>query len=315
MALTASDIAALPRGRMPGRLAEIGDQQTLLSTVESALGILDTVWKSEAVIEFDLNGNVLDANQNFLAAMGYGLSEIVGRHHRQFVAANFANSAAYRKFWDRLRRGEYVAGEFERVHKSGASVWIHATYSPVFAEAGRISKFIKVARDITPSKAVSVAIETALRSLAEDDFDRVAKDAMAGIERSSGEIVTIASMIEDIARRTSMLGLNAEIEASHAGEHGHGFSVVAREIRNLADQAAGSADRIRDLTSGAITAIREGGGRIDDSVGQMRETLQSIAATQDALNAYESAEGAEKRAALGTLTEARAALDGATGRL
>src|SRR5438477_195113 len=85
---------------------------------------LDAISKSQAIIEFDMAGEVLKANSNFRAALGYHLSEVRGRHHRMFVAPAYANSAEYREFWDRLGRGEYQAAEYLRLGKGGREVWI-----------------------------------------------------------------------------------------------------------------------------------------------------------------------------------------------
>ena len=117
--------------------------------LESKIAALD---KSQAVIEFDLEGNVLAANANFLAALHYQLSEIQGRHHSLFVEPETRASQAYREFWDRLRRGEYQSGEFQRVTKDGKPVWIQASYNPLLDRRGKPYKVVKFAADITAQK-------------------------------------------------------------------------------------------------------------------------------------------------------------------
>lgn len=109
--------------------------------------------RTQAVIEFDVNGTILNANQNFLSAMGYDLHEIVGQHHSMFVDAETKNSAEYRVFWESLARGINSVKEFKRVAKGGRTVWIHASYNPLIGEDGRPYKVIKYATDITQNKA------------------------------------------------------------------------------------------------------------------------------------------------------------------
>lgn len=114
--------------------------------------VLNAVDKTQARIEFDLDGNILDANQGFLNLMGYQLNEIQGKHHRIFVSGDDANHSEYKAFWNNLRRGEFQSGEFKRVTKHKTEVWIHAAYNPVLDSEGRVSHFVKFAVDITSQK-------------------------------------------------------------------------------------------------------------------------------------------------------------------
>ncbi|WP_372394077.1 PAS domain-containing protein [Xanthomonas sp. NCPPB 3582] len=102
-----------------------------------------------AVIEFDLDGRILDANQNFLSLMGYRLEEVVGQHHRMFVTANDRDSESYRQLWEALRRGDFSAGRFCRLDKHGREVWINASYNPLLDRAGKAYRVVKYATDIT----------------------------------------------------------------------------------------------------------------------------------------------------------------------
>ncbi|PPT88657.1 chemotaxis protein [Xanthomonas arboricola] len=112
-------------------------------------GRIDAIDKVMAVIEFSLDGTVLDANENFLAVMGYRLDEIRGKHHGMFVDAQTRQSAAYRAFWDKLGRGAFDAGRYKRLNKDGSEVWIQASYNPVLDEHGRPYKVVKYATDVT----------------------------------------------------------------------------------------------------------------------------------------------------------------------
>ncbi|HEX8484303.1 PAS domain S-box protein [Sphingomonas sp.] len=116
---------------------------------------LAAIRRSQAVIEFALDGTILDANDNFLAVMGYRLDEVVGRHHRIFVDPILASSLEYAQFWERLSAGEFFAAEFKRLAKGGKQIWIQGAYNPVFDAEGRPFKIIKFATDITANKMQS----------------------------------------------------------------------------------------------------------------------------------------------------------------
>ena len=115
-------------------------------------GQIEAISKSQAVIEFDLDGNILSANDNFLDTMGYRLEEIRGKHHSLFVAPDYKASAQYRQFWEQLKRGEFDSGEYQRVDKHGREVWIQASYNPIFDLNGKPCKVIKYAIDVTARK-------------------------------------------------------------------------------------------------------------------------------------------------------------------
>lgn len=116
---------------------------------EDSKAILDALARSQAVIQFKDDGTILDANDNFLAAMGYTLNEIIGKHHRMFVTSRFAESKEYNDFWTGLRRGEFKTAQFKRIAKGGREVWIQATYNPILDRKGQVTKVIKFATDVT----------------------------------------------------------------------------------------------------------------------------------------------------------------------
>src|SRR5215813_9950913 len=112
-------------------------------------GQIEAIGKSQAVIEFNLDGTIIQANDNFLRALGYSLSEIKGRHHSMFVEQADRESPAYREFWAALNRGEFQAAEYKRIGKGGKEVWIQASYNPIFDLNGKPFKVVKYATDIT----------------------------------------------------------------------------------------------------------------------------------------------------------------------
>jgi methyl-accepting chemotaxis protein len=112
-------------------------------------GMIEAINRVQAVISFDLKGNVLDANENFLSIFGYRLEDVVGKHHRIFCESRYAESAAYQEFWQRLGNGEYDSGEFKRLAKDGSEIWLQASYNPILDAGGRPVKVVKFATDIT----------------------------------------------------------------------------------------------------------------------------------------------------------------------
>lgn len=131
--------------RKPKQTRQSGDQGKLveLSNMFAAIS------KSQAVIEFNLDGTIIAANDNFLKALGYSLDEIVGHHHSMFVPEAVRQSAEYREFWTRLNRGENLPGEYTRVTKSGREIVIQASYNPIADASGKLAKVVKFASDVT----------------------------------------------------------------------------------------------------------------------------------------------------------------------
>ena len=123
---------------------------TLQHTVTHQASMLDAIERSMAVIEFDPQGNVLRANDNFLKATGYRAEQVVGQSHRMFCTPAFARSAEYQQLWANLRNGQFQSGTFERQASNGESVWLEASYNPVRDEAGQVIKVVKFAMDVTP---------------------------------------------------------------------------------------------------------------------------------------------------------------------
>jgi methyl-accepting chemotaxis protein len=133
-------------GPTPQEQQALLERQRELADLKSRLAAIDRI---QAVIEFTLDGTIVTANENFLRATGYGLEEIKGRHHSMFVDGEYANSAEYRQFWDKFRRGAYDAGRYCRKAKGGRDLWLQASYNPIFDADGKPAKVIKYATDIT----------------------------------------------------------------------------------------------------------------------------------------------------------------------
>jgi methyl-accepting chemotaxis protein len=150
------------------------DFESQNTTDESSLkNVMAAINRSQAVIEFNLDGTIITANENFLKTLGYGLSEIQGRHHRMFCEPEYASTTEYEEFWLKLRRGEFFSGEFHRLGRGGKDIWIMASYCPVMDGDGKLEKIIKVATDITESKKelqVRTAIMNTTSIISESDL-------------------------------------------------------------------------------------------------------------------------------------------------
>ena len=134
---------AIPRIRRPARTGSSGNTLAEKTSLIAALG------RSQAMIEFEMDGTIIHANDNFLQAIGYTLDEIKGRHHSMFVDDATKAAPEYREFWARLNRGEFNAARYKRLGKGGKTVWIQATYNPILDERGRPIKVVKFAVDVT----------------------------------------------------------------------------------------------------------------------------------------------------------------------
>ena len=236
-------------------------------------GQLEAIGKSQAMIEFNLDGTIISANENFLGAMGYSLDEIKGRHHRMFVASDEANSSEYAAFWQKLGRGEFDARVYRRLAKGGREIWIQASYNPIFDANGRPFKVVKYATEVTKiiqmggiaedavanTQSVAAAIEEMSASIAEiSENMQMSKDAAMGIVNDSARsseaaeqlnectkaMESVVQLINNIAKQVNLLALNATIEAARAGEAGKGFAVVASEVKNLATQTTKATEDI-----------------------------------------------------------------------
>lgn len=153
--------------------------------------LLDAINRSQAVIYFAADGTILDANDNFLGAMGYRLDEIKGKHHRLFVDPEYAKQPEYREFWESLRRGEYQASMFRRLGKGGKEIWIQASYNPIFDKSGKVFKVVKFATDLTEQRAQKARD---MAALADSFRDRV-QSITGSLASASTELAHTAELL------------------------------------------------------------------------------------------------------------------------
>lgn len=177
--------------------------------------------RSQAVIEFDMQGKILSANKNFLDVMGYELSDIQGRHHSMFVDASEVSGPEYSNFWKQLNAGEFFSGEFRRIAKNAKDVWIQASYNPIFDADGKPIKVVKFASDVTEQKQAFVEISEVLHALAAGDLtQRVKGHYQADLEQLkdalNNTLERLASFIEQIQEASSQVLLGTtEINAGN----------------------------------------------------------------------------------------------------
>jgi methyl-accepting chemotaxis protein len=258
----------------------------------------------QAVIAFELDGTIIEANENFLATLGYRLEEIVGRHHSMFCDSDFVKSNEYRAFWQRLGSGEYTSAEFQRFGKGGKEIWIQASYNPIFDASGRVMKVVKFATDITERKRAEGIIALLTQSLSRmaggdlgghidtsftgqyeqlrqafnESLERLA-DIVGGLRTTSRSLRTATSEIlsgaNDLSDRTTRQAATIE-ETSAAVEQ------LALTVSENARRAATASDRARDLAGDAtqggsvMTEVTQAMGAIEASSGKISNIIGLI---------------------------------------
>ncbi|MGJ4964953.1 methyl-accepting chemotaxis protein [Bradyrhizobium sp. HKCCYLRH3061] len=264
-------------------------------------GQIEAIGKSQAVIEFNMDGTVITANDNFLRALGYTLAEIQGKHHSMFVEPSERESGAYRDFWASLNRGQYQSAEYKRIGKGGREVYIQASYNPILDLNGKPFKVVKYATDVTRQVFVRMGNErvrammesvaagaeelnasvreiseamTKSRETAMGAVDRVTSaDAQAQrLSDAAQSMSGIVEMIHNITGQINLLALNATIESARAGEAGRGFAVVASEVKNLATQAKTATDKIAT----EIDSLNNISGGVVTSLSSIKQAIQNV---------------------------------------
>ena len=210
-----------------------------------AKSMIAAISRSQSVAEFALDGTILDANDNFLADMGYSRDELIGRHHSLLCDPVYASGPDYYAFWKRLESGLFDRGTYRRLDRSGKDVWLYASYNPVLDADGKPVRIIKIASNI--SRQVELENEVKQRLLEGSAFQQQLRSRGDALEKVISNLTLIVTTIAGIASQTKLLALNAAIEAARAGDAGRGFAVVASEVKKLASETQAATEQARSI--------------------------------------------------------------------
>ncbi|SFU37482.1 methyl-accepting chemotaxis sensory transducer with Pas/Pac sensor [Paenacidovorax caeni] len=296
-------------GRVERIVGLVYDVTATQEQTQRAHAILEAIERSMAVIEFDLQGHVLRANDNFLHTMGYTRQNLVGQHHRILCPPAFAQSSDYPRFWDDLRAGVYSKGKIERVDARGRTVWLEATYNPVLDPDGVVSHIVKFATDITARVQQAQAREQGVNTAfaVAQETQQLSEEGTQTIVDATARIQSIAQLFEDTAARvhelgrktesiaasvqgirrvadqTNLLALNAAVEAARAGVAGRGFAVVAEEVRKLAGDSRTATNDIHQTIQAVLQEMRAMIDHIQGGVAAVEQGAQLSRQARDAI--------------------------------
>lgn len=230
-----------------------------------AQGRLDAINRAMAVIEFDLTGNIQCANNNFLATMGYQLTEIIGKHHKIFVDADYANSADYQAFWQQLAKGQLLSGTFKRVDKQGKTVWLEASYNPILGIDGKPYKIVKYATDVgsnANTKLLESVISEAtllLEAIASGDLTTQSLD-----KTKTHQTSMFSELIEQLQKAINHMSLALKTAIGHAGD-------IAETVTEVASSVSLSATQLNKRMQAQAAALEE----TNASMAEMTNTVQA----------------------------------------
>jgi len=264
-------------------------------------GKLSALSRAQAIIEFDPEGRILTANENFLKATGYELTEIMGKHHRIFCEPTYANSTDYDDFWRRLRRGEFVASEFARVNKSGGTFHIQASYNPILDDEGRVLKVVKFAVDVTGRVRAVDAIAAGLERLAacnirvtldepfipelerlRNDFNKALGEFQRTLVSVLGETSTLNSNSQSLSDDARALGQRTEQQAAALEEASAALEQITVTVREASMRATDTRELVgeaRRATTASVTVVQsaiDAIGRIDNASKEISNIIDVI---------------------------------------
>ena len=251
---------------------------------------LEALSRSQAVIEFLPTGEILTANENFCNAMGYAPGEIVGKHHSIFCDATYARTEEYKRFWQRLAEGEFIANEFVRYGKGGKEIWIQAAYNPIVDAEGRVYKVVKFATDVTSRMSAISELAGALRSLSEGDLtktlerafvpsmEQLRHDFNATIEKLSETLTTVGHNASAIAAGSRELGDSAEAFSRRTEQQAASVEETAAALEEITTTVADSSQRAEEagrLVAETKRGAEESGTVVRNAVAAMDQIEKS----------------------------------------
>ncbi len=242
-------------------------------------GQLSAISKSQAVIEFDLTGTILNANDNFLNTLGYSIGDIKGKHHSLFVDANYQQSAEYKAFWDRLGRGEYDAGQYKRIGRGGKEIWIQASYNPIVDANNKPFKVVKYATDITEQVNNANAMKETV-----DQVQDAVKYALDGDLTQRVAMAGKTGLLETMCKDINLLIENMED--------------IVGQIKHAADEISTGANEISSGNSDLSSRTEQQAANLEETASSMEELTSTVKLNAD--NAKEANVLAEKASAVAT---------------
>ncbi|HEX7789229.1 MAG TPA: PAS domain-containing methyl-accepting chemotaxis protein [Afipia sp.] len=246
-------------------------------------GQITAIRKSQAVIEFNLDGTIIVANENFLKLLGYRLDEIRGKHHGMFVEARYRDSADYRQFWEALRHGDYQAAEYKRITKDGKAVWIQASYNPIQGADGKLAKIVKFATDTTAQVEDRIR-----RSELQKSIDLDLGEINEAVTSTSERVTSAVSASTQTSSNMQAVASGAEELAASVGE----ISRQASDALTISLQAVQQANETSAIVSGLATAAQKIGDvvKLINNIAEQTNLL-ALNATIEAARAGEAGRG------------------------
>jgi methyl-accepting chemotaxis protein len=252
-------------------------------------GLVEAIDKSYATIEFDLTGTIHHANGLFLQTMGYSLEELKGKHHSMLVASSHRGTTEYRSFWEKLGRGEYDAGQYQRMAKGGREVWLQASYNPVMDDMGRPFKVIQFAMDITGQKQAQVEVEKLIKAATAGQLsERIETGAFSGTSRELTENVNrlldaVASPLHEaqtVLAALAMKDLTHSMSGSYQGEFEQMKANVNGALHNLSATMTTVRAAVEAVSSGA-DRISKGNEDLSHRTGEQAASLEETSASME----------------------------------
>jgi methyl-accepting chemotaxis protein len=240
-----------------------------VTDTRSNAGMLAALRRSQAVIEFTLEGKVTDANDNFLRALGYSLNEIRGQHHSMFVDPTERATPDYRAFWEKLGRGEFDSGQYKRIAKGGREIWIQASYNPILDGNGKPFKVVKFATDITGDKEMEAEIGTLVHKAVAGDFSH--RISLTG---KSGSLLKVAELMNSLSANISKVISDIKVAARDVSEASAEISASTTDLSQRTEEQAASLEE----TSASMEEIS---ATVKKNAENAAQANQSAAATRE----------------------------------